>query len=126
MGSVTYLIMPKKLRMHCQTYKRYESIEKCGLDKHHVSLLNQLYLAFCAAESDAYDQKCTERIVNGEVVSESESDNPEAYSAITDPVCPNGKQLIPKKRAAIRRRARRKQEKVIAAQHFFGTKFQRQ
>lgn len=75
-------------------------------------------MAFCAAESDAYDQKRTERIVNGEVVSESESDSPEAYSAIKDPVCPNGKQLIAMKRAAIQRRARRKQEKVIAAQHF--------
>lgn len=53
------------------------SFEKCGLDQHHVSLLKQSYVEFCAAENDAYNHKRTETIVNGEVVSELESDSPE-------------------------------------------------
>ena len=71
-----------------------------------------------AAEGDAYGQKRMARIVNGEVVSESESDSPESYAHIVDPLCNAGKKLIAKKRAAIQRRARRKKEKAIAEQRF--------
>ena len=95
-----------------------ESFDKCSVDEHSRCLLKQSYLAFCAAEGDMYDQDRTARIVNGEVVSESESDNPEEYSAIKDPLSIMGKEMITKKRAQIRRRARRKQEKAVADQHF--------
>ena len=50
---------------------------------------------------DAYDQGHTTRIVNGEVVSESESDSPETYANTTDPLSATEKELIAKKQAAI-------------------------
>ena len=45
-----------------------------------VGLLSQSYLAFSAV--DMYDQDRIERVVNGEIVSESESDNPEVYTTV--------------------------------------------
>ena len=51
-------------------------------------------------------------------MSESDSDNPEAYIGVSEPLSDAGKALIEKRRAAIQRRARRRQEKTIVDQHF--------
>ena len=99
-----------------------ESFEKCCLNERDKCLLKQSYLAFCSAKEDAYDQDRTARIVNREIVSESESDSPETYANTTDPLSATRKELIAKKRAAIRRRARRKQEKAISEQSFLSRK----
>lgn len=56
----------------------FESFSECGLNEKELSLLRMSYLAFCAAEGDVYDQDRIARAVNGEIVSESESENPEA------------------------------------------------
>ena len=95
-----------------------ESFDNCGFTKQEILRLRQSYLAFHTAEGEAYGQKRVERIVNGEVVSESESDSPESYANIIDPLCTAGKELIAKKRAQIRRRAQRKKEKAIADQRY--------
>lgn len=58
------------------------------------------------------------RELSMEIVSESESDSPESYASIVDPLSTAGKELLAKKRANIRRRAQRKKEKAIADQHF--------
>ncbi len=76
-------------------------------------------MAYCAAEGDRYDQDRTARSVNGEIVSESDSDSPEAYVGVSQPLSAAGKRLIAKKRAAIRRRG---QEKTIAERHFLSRK----
>ena len=99
-----------------------ESFEKCCLNEQDKCLLKQSYLAFCSAKEDAYDQDRTARIVNREIVSESESDSPETYANTTDPLSATRKELIAKKRPAIRRRARRKQEKAISEQSFLSRK----
>ena len=96
------------------------SFSKCGLEEKEVDLLTQSYLAFCSV--DSYDQGRIARAVNEEIVSESESDNPEAYTNLLDPLCASGKDLITKKRTMIRRRARRRREKAIADQHFLSRK----
>ena len=56
-------------------------------------------------------------MVNGEIVSESESDNAEVYTTVLDPLSVSGRDLIAKKRTMLRRRARRRREKAIADQH---------
>ena len=96
----------------------FESVSKYDLDEKEMSLLNHSYLAFCAAEVEAYDQNRIARAVNGEVVSESESDSPEAYVGVSDPLSTGGRQLIAKKRKMIKRRARRRRQKAIADQRF--------
>ena len=58
------------------------------LDQKEGSLLTQSHLAFCAVHS--YDQDRIARAVSEEIVSESESDNPEDYTALSD----LGKDLI--------------------------------
>ena len=68
-----------------------ESFEKCCFNERDKYLLKQSYLAFCSAKEDAYDQDRTVRIVNGEIVSESESDSPETYANTTDPLSATGK-----------------------------------
>ena len=85
-------------------------------------LLRQSYLAFCAAERDVYDQSRIARVFNGEIVSESESDSPEAYVELTEPLSTIGKEMITKKRKKIQRRARRRKEKAIAEQRFLSCK----
>lgn len=70
----------------------------------------------------AYEQNHITRTLNGEIVSESESDDPDAYLGIRDAASPEGKALIVKKRKAIRRRAKRRQEKVIAEKRFLSSK----
>ena len=87
-----------------------------------MSLLKVFYLAFSTAEWDVYDQNRIARAVNGEIVSESESDCPEAYVGVSDPLSCAGKELIAKKRTMIQRRARRRREKAIADQHFLSRK----
>ena len=103
----------------------FESVSKCGLDEREIHLVNHSYHAFCAAEADNYDQDWIARVVNGEVVSESESDNPESYAAISNALSTAGKELIAKKRKMIRTRARRRQQKIIAEQRIFSRKVSR-
>ena len=55
------------------------------------------------------------RAANGEIVSDSESEDcREVYFDINDPLSDNGKELIRKQRAAIKRQARRLKAKRLA------------
>ena len=74
-----------------------------------VKLLKQSYSAFLAAEGDTctYDQDRSARALSGQIVSESESDDPDSYIGVTDALSEAGKALVVKKRTAIRRRAKR-------------------
>ena len=85
-------------------------------------LLHQSYAAYSIIEEDEYEQSRMARIVNGEIVSESDSDDPESYVGISEPLSESGKALIVKKRRAIQRRCKRKQEKAIAERHFLSRK----
>ena len=64
-----------------------------------MDLLTQSYLAFCAVDSD--DQERMARAGNGEVVSESKSDDHEAYTALSEPLSAKGKELLARKRIAL-------------------------
>ena len=76
-------------------------------------------------ENDSYDQERTVRAINGEIVTESESDDPEVYVTLKNPLSTVGRQLLVQKRTSIRRRARRKTAKAIAEQHFLSHKVPR-
>lgn len=75
----------------------FESALRCDLSQREMSLLKHSYLSFCAAENDGYDQNRIARALNGEVVSESETDNPEAYASVLDPLSAAARKLLSKK-----------------------------
>ena len=61
-----------------------------------MELLHQSYIAYSVVKDDEYEQGVM-KIVNGEIVSESDSDdNPEAYVGISGPLSETGKVLIAK------------------------------
>ncbi len=66
-----------------------------GLDGHQLQLL-QSKQAFHMAESDAYEDGRIARSVNREIVTNSESDNPEDYVRLQDPLSDEGKLLVKK------------------------------
>lgn len=81
-------------------------------------LLKQSKVAFESAERDGYEQDKIARALNSEIVTESESDDPDSYCGMTNILSESGKKLIQKKRKAIRRRAQRLKFKTISEQRF--------
>ena len=68
-----------------------------------------------ASESDQAEDRQRARALNGEVVSECESDDPEAYLSTTNPLSIASRRLVAKKRTAVKRRATRLKAKAIAS-----------
>ena len=62
------------------------------------------------------------RSVNGEVESESESDNPEQYVGVKNVTSEAGKLIVKKKWRAIKQRARREQARALAEKRFLSIK----
>ena len=58
----------------------FNEVLKFELDGDTLHLVKQSHLAYLAAEEDTYEQDRIARSVNGEIVSESESDDPESYT----------------------------------------------
>lgn len=75
----------------------YRSLLKASLNPEEAHLIDQSYYAFVSAKNDTYDQEGTAWALNGEVVSDSESDNPESYTGVSDPLSDRAKQLVAKK-----------------------------
>ena len=80
-------------------------------------LSNYPVLLNIAAESERSTQQRTENALNGDIATDSETDNPEIYIRL-DPKSENGRTVIAKWRAAIRRRARRLRGKMMSARQF--------
>lgn len=85
-----------------------------------MNLIQQSYDAFCASEAEQYPQQRIQNAINGDVVTDSESDDPDCYIRF-DPKSEQGKIVILKKRAAIKR-ARRLRAKMIAEKRFLCNK----
>lgn len=102
----------------------YEALLKVSKDPNEVQLLQESYMAYKCVHNDtcSYEQDRTARSLNGEIVSDSQSDNPECYVGITDPLSDKAKYLIVKKCTAIRRRAKRRKKKAIAERRFLSRK----
>ena len=102
----------------------YEALLKVSKDPNEVHILQESYMAYKCVHNDtcSYKQDRTARSLNGEIVSDSESDNPECYVGITDPLSDKAKHLIAKKCTVIRRRARRCKKKAIAERSLLSRK----
>ena len=81
----------------------FNEVLKLEVDAPVLQLVKQSYLAYLTAEADMKDQVRAARAVDGEIVTESDSDDPEPYVGLKDPLSGAGKNLIVKKRATIRR-----------------------
>ena len=66
-------------------------------------LLMQSFFAYCSTEEDFHESDRIARSVNGEVISESESDYAEDIVTVSEPLSAEGKALIEKKRKQIKR-----------------------
>ena len=86
-----------------------------------LALIVQSHRAFLATQP-SYEEERQARIVNGEIVSESESDDPEDYVDFKEVRSEKGKLLVQKKHHAIRRRAKRLSAKHIAEKRFLSKK----
>ena len=71
-----------------------------------------------AAESDAYGSEWTARVLNGFVVTESESDDPQLIANLRDPLCESGRRLISKRQKSNQRKMKCLRTKAIAEQRF--------
>ena len=100
----------------------FNEVSKLKIDTAAFQLLEQSYQAFHAVDTDMYEQDQIARIVNGEIVSESESDDPEKYVGLLNPFSESAKSLVVKRRQQIRRRARRQKAKAVAERRFLSRK----
>ena len=99
-----------------------EQLPALNLGKEQENLALTSYRAFLADKCDAYEQERLARTVNGEVVTDSESDNPDDFVGLTSILDEAGKQLISKRRATIKRRAQRTKAKAVAKRRFLSKK----
>ena len=87
-----------------------------------LELAVQSHRAFVAATSASYEEERMARSINGEIVSESESEDPEQYIGVKNVMSEAGKLLVMKKRTAIKKRARRLRAKTLAERRFLSRK----
>ena len=102
--------------------KFFFQVSNLEFTEHQVSLITQSKEAYTAAQNDTYDLERAAWILNGCVVSESESDDPEVFAKLKEPLSEQGRMLISKRRKAIRRRARRSRAKAIAERRLLSKK----
>ena len=79
-----------------------------------LKLIVQSRQAYKAAQCDACGDERAARAINGLIVTDSESDDPEQYVGLHNPLSEQGRSLIAKRRKTIQRRARRLKAKAIA------------
>ena len=105
----------------------YKRISQFGLTDVESQKVNMSYGAFLAAEDDMQSEERICRIINGEVVTDTESDDPEAYVGLKDDFSKTSLSeasiaLVKKKRISIRRRGSRLKAKMIAERRFLSRK----
>ena len=101
----------------------YKRISQFGLTYVESQKVDVSYGAFLAAQDDMQSEERICRIINGEVVTDTESDDPEAYIGLKDDFSKTSLSeasidLVKKKRILIRRRGSRLKAKMIAERRF--------
>ena len=94
----------------------FSNLSKFKFSEVEVGQINQSRQAFFAAQSESNSHQLDQiaRAVNGDIVSESDSDvDPQDLAGITDPLSSAAKALVIKRRVAIQRKARRLKAKAI-------------
>ena len=89
----------------------FKKISQCGFEKHELALIEQSRDAYLASVTKDYTQRRVQNAINGDIVTDSESDNPNDYIEL-DPKRERCQLIIKKKRAFIKRKARRLRAKV--------------
>ena len=90
-----------------------------------VALLEQSFKAFRASASPSAYLSRMAAALNGEVVSESDSDNADDYVGLLSIASPRAKKIIEKKRKALALRVRRAKAKAIASKNVLARKVTR-
>ena len=93
-----------------------------GLKEDELSLITQSSQAFAEADTTNYELERIANMINGDVVTDSESDDPEQYVGINDPFSSNAVKVIAKQRAINKRQMQRFQAKIIAEENFLARK----
>jgi len=57
----------------------FRKVPQCGFEEHEVDLIKQSHDAYCAAEAEECRQQRVANAINGDVVTDSESDDPDSY-----------------------------------------------
>lgn len=94
----------------------FSNLSKFKFSEVEVGQINQSRQAFFAAQSESNSHQLDQiaRAVNGDIVSESDSDvDPQDLVGITDPLSSAAKALVIKRRVAIQRKAIRPKAKAI-------------
>ena len=102
--------------------KIFQRASDLGLTDVEYSLTSQSKRAYSATKLPSSEEDRIARSVNGEIVTDSDSDNPEEYLGLSDLLTERGKQLIAKRRAAIRRKMERVRVKAVAKERFLSRK----
>ena len=98
-----------KENLHKQCQRFYIDLPKYGLSNEEVELAQQSYTAFkCDEEQHSYSRKKIAQMLNGDIVTDSESDDPDLYH--------NNKELA--KVESLKRSASRRKAKRIAGRKF--------
>ena len=100
----------ENLHKECQWF--YRDLPNYDLSNEEVELTQHSYTAFkCDEEQHSYNREKIAQMLNGDIVTDSESDNPDLYH--------NDKELaIKKKVESLKRSARRRKAKRIAGRKF--------
>ena len=78
-------------------------IPALGLKEDELSLITQSSQAFAEADTANYELERIANMINGDVVTDSESDDPKQYVGINDPFSSNAIKVIAKQRAINKR-----------------------
>ena len=91
----------------------FSAFSRLDLRPEELEVLEQSYFAYLALCGDLYPQYRDTRSINGEIICDVESDDPNSYIGLKDTLSEKGKALISKKRAAIHIRMKRKQLQLV-------------
>lgn len=89
------------------------------------NILTTSYAAFEASQPDINESRIAD-LLSGDIVSDSESDNPEDYVGITSLASENVKKIVARKRKALKRKVQRLKNKRIAESNFLSHKRSKQ
>ena len=117
--SLTYLQYDTSSDLRQYADEVYEKIVSRTLPPSDLALLKQSYAAFNASKDDLETERDV-RILNGDIVTDSESDCGEGYANLSSLASPEALQLITKKRKFLTRKVQRLKAKAIAERNFLG------
>ena len=108
-------------RKHGESLSFITNISEYSFNEHEVKLIQQSHGAYLSSLTEESTQQNIADHMNGDVVTDLESDSPEKYIDLSLQ-SEEARRIIMKKRAAIQRKARRLRAKMIAEKHFLSNK----